>query len=546
MNNNTLFSSFFNFGNKNNDNININTPLHVLVLSPDRPFEGMGGLSVQLKEMVEGCVELCPWLTFSVIGPSMHSSMSPWPIMNQTKNFNQEQNQEQVEIKSQNLISPTTLSNTLSTLSSIPPMPLSPPPPPPSIRYYNCYQRPRMTGLNTSDIWNVITDESNYLLTVMLYNIVPDVLLCFDFSTCSLGWMLKDYYQQKHNKIVPFIFGCSLSYGKWYSDTMQFYKQPFDSTVQFVISKEQRSMFFCDALLCNSSWWKSYFPPFKTVFEIANGIHMVEVDKLTLLSDQDIEQQIKSNYHWLDIINKNNNQSPVSTLSTVSSLSSLSPVSTILPSPLLDSKININENLNNTSNTLNTLNTSKRLKILYIGRLVANKGVQFLLHSQSIPTESDIYFMGDLNGVAVHIKQLLKTIIEKDHRFHYVGKMSGNKKMAFIKSMDCCVFPAIHEPFGIVMLEAAACGVPFFYSTIPGMEEIGSKLGGYPLDIITKNPDQIPVYIGQQLEQFRIKSKQEVEKDQHYLLQQVQQFNWKEICNQYVNMFYQIRNNVQS
>lgn len=514
MNNNNLFFPFFNLGNKNDANINTNIPLHVLVLSPDRPFEGMGGLSVQLKEMIEGCVELCPWLTFSVIGPSMHSSMSSWPIMNQ----NTDQNTDQDEIKSQNLTSFTPSTPSTLITPSTPPIPSSPPPPPPSIRYYNCYQKPRMTGLNTSDILNVITDEPNYLLTVMLHDIIPDVMLCFDFSTCSLGWMLKDYYQQKHNKTVPFIFGCSLSYGKWYSDTMQFYKQPFDSTVQFVISKEQRSMFFCDALLCNSSWWKSYFPPFKPVFEIANGIHMTEVENLTRLSDQDIEQQIKLNYHWLDIINKNNTPTTVST------------------PPSLGSKINMNENPN----------TSKRLKILYIGRLVANKGVQFLLQSQSIPTESDIYFMGDLDGVAVHIKKLLKTIIEKDHRFHYVGKMSGNKKMAFIKSMDCCVFPAIHEPFGIVMLESAACGVPFFYSKIPGMGEIGSKLGGYPLDIINKTPDQIPDYIGQQLEQFRIRSKQEVEKDQHNLLQQVKQFNWKEISGQYVNMFYQLHNNSKS
>ena len=42
----------------------------------------------------------------------------------------------------------------------------------------------------------------------------------------------------------------------------------------------------------------------------------------------------------------------------------------------------------------------------------------------------------------------------------------------FWNSVDICVVPSLIEPFGLVALEALACGVPVIASAVGGLKEI--------------------------------------------------------------------------
>ena len=414
--------------------------INILILSPDSPFHGIGGLSVQLRELVQGCLKNNENIYFHIIGTFMEN--------NEWENKDNEYFHEYGK----------------------------------RLFYYNCYEKQRMIATHENDLLYLISEDSNYLYTALVNNILPDIILAFDFPTCNSGWMLKDFYKEKYNKNIPFIFGCSLSYGKWYSDILKFYEKKMENNVNFTIAKEFRSFMLCDALLCNSPWHQNYFPPIKKYYEIPNGVDYEIIKNYKAFSKDEIKN-------------------------------------------ILISQKGFNKNLEFTDNVI-------RKKILYIGRLVANKGVNFLVDENSIPENCEIYFVGDENGNTSYLKPIIQNLTNTKNNFFFAGKLNGEDKFRFIKSMDCCIFPAIHEPFGIVLLESSACGIPFFYSDIPGTGHLGKFLGGYPLKLNNKN---VISEIYNSLKNFKtdpdnIKN----------ILEKVKYFNWNNIYNQYIKMFQEI------
>ena len=61
----------------------------------------------------------------------------------------------------------------------------------------------------------------------------------------------------------------------------------------------------------------------------------------------------------------------------------------------------------------------------------------------------------------------------------FAGKPSEEEKVAHYSLADAYVMPSSGEGFGIVLLEAAACGVPIIGSTVDGSKEalLGGALG---------------------------------------------------------------------
>ena len=48
--------------------------INILILSPDSPFHGIGGLSVQLRELVQGCLKNNENIYFHIIGTFMENN----------------------------------------------------------------------------------------------------------------------------------------------------------------------------------------------------------------------------------------------------------------------------------------------------------------------------------------------------------------------------------------------------------------------------------------------------------------------------------------
>jgi 1,4-alpha-glucan branching enzyme len=111
--------------------------------------------------------------------------------------------------------------------------------------------------------------------------------------------------------------------------------------------------------------------------------------------------------------------------------------------------------------------------ILYVGRLVIEKGVQHLL--EALPgllgwfTKLKLVIAG--NGpYQRELQQLAETLRIQD-RVHFVGFVTEMERNRLLAECRVAVFPSLYEPFGIVALEAMTAGVPVIVSRTGGLAE---------------------------------------------------------------------------
>jgi len=101
-------------------------------------------------------------------------------------------------------------------------------------------------------------------------------------------------------------------------------------------------------------------------------------------------------------------------------------------------------------------------RILFVGRLEFPKGVQYLLQAFASISHSDaeLWLVGH---ACPEIESCLKEL--EDDRIRIVGEVPhGDISMCYQQS-DVLVFPTICDSFGLVILEAMACGLPVIATT---------------------------------------------------------------------------------
>jgi len=62
--------------------------------------------------------------------------------------------------------------------------------------------------------------------------------------------------------------------------------------------------------------------------------------------------------------------------------------------------------------------------------------------------------------------------LERDGVLSTVGAMPRNQMPSFWNSLNIAVAPSLHEAFGLVALEAMACGIPVVAAAVGGLKEI--------------------------------------------------------------------------
>ena len=112
--------------------------------------------------------------------------------------------------------------------------------------------------------------------------------------------------------------------------------------------------------------------------------------------------------------------------------------------------------------------------ILYVGRLVYEKGVQNLI--SAMPkilngyNDSKLVIVGR-GGMYDELKNQAKAI-GIENKIYFTGYLNSKQVQKMYKCADVAVFPSTYEPFGIVALEAMLAGVPAVVSDIGGLDEI--------------------------------------------------------------------------
>jgi len=135
---------------------------------------------------------------------------------------------------------------------------------------------------------------------------------------------------------------------------------------------------------------------------------------------------------------------------------------------------------------LDTVESRKKLhipqdkKILFsLGLLSERKGFNFLIEAMARikkQRENVICFIGgaDPSGIGLTERQLKKQIRQNglEKYVHLLGSIPENRIVAMMNSCDLFVLPSLSEAFGIVNLEAMACGKPVISTYNGGSDEI--------------------------------------------------------------------------
>ena len=106
--------------------------------------------------------------------------------------------------------------------------------------------------------------------------------------------------------------------------------------------------------------------------------------------------------------------------------------------------------------------------VLFVGNLIKRKNVESLLEAKKI-TRSPYYLV--IVGDGPLFKKLNKKVVDENIR-DVIFMGSRNDVESIIPSCDVLILPSFSESFGLVLIEALACGKPVIGSNVGGITEI--------------------------------------------------------------------------
>ena len=192
---------------------------------------------------------------------------------------------------------------------------------------------------------------------------------------------------------------------------------------------------------------------------------------------------------------------------------------------------------------LDYITGEKVTKILFVGRLVERKGVEYLLEAIKLLTEKEkvkLVIVGDGN-LRKKLEQKKDSLKLNDNQVVFKGKVSENELVNQYKTCDIFVLPAIvdsrgdTEGLGVVLLEAMSFQKPVIASRVGGIADI-IKDKNTGLLVEEKSPEQlreaITFLINNPEKRKRIAKK-------GFVFQQ-QNFSWNKIVNSLINCYKEI------
>ena len=124
--------------------------------------------------------------------------------------------------------------------------------------------------------------------------------------------------------------------------------------------------------------------------------------------------------------------------------------------------------------------------LLYVGGAGPNKNLERLIAAVRRLREShqiELVIAGDRSWDHEELRSALGAATPEWIRLR--GYVSDEELAGFYRNAAVCVFPSLHEGFGLPVLEAMACGTPLACSRIPVLEEVAVNAAAYfdPLSV---------------------------------------------------------------
>lgn len=126
-------------------------------------------------------------------------------------------------------------------------------------------------------------------------------------------------------------------------------------------------------------------------------------------------------------------------------------------------------------------------QILYLGRIAQHKGLEMLVRAWcAIAPErrcgwSLVLAGPDYRGESAAIRALAAKDRARDS-IRFVGFVDGENKRRLLCGSACLALPSKSEALSMVMLEAAAAGLPTIYSVGCGFPELAATGGGWEVE----------------------------------------------------------------
>lgn len=174
--------------------------------------------------------------------------------------------------------------------------------------------------------------------------------------------------------------------------------------------------------------------------------------------------------------------------------------------------------------------------LLNIGQLEEYKGQEYLIKAvKNLPEDIFCYIIGEGK-----LKNKLQNLINELNLQKKVFLIGGNKSreeiVLWLNACDVFILPSISESFGVVQIEAMACGKPVVATFNGGSEDIiiNEKLGFL---VKQKNSNELSNTILKALNN---------KWDKNYILNYARQFTWNNISQKILNVYIEISAKYQS
>jgi glycosyltransferase involved in cell wall biosynthesis len=116
--------------------------------------------------------------------------------------------------------------------------------------------------------------------------------------------------------------------------------------------------------------------------------------------------------------------------------------------------------------------------VLYLGRLVAMKGVETFLRAaaKAAPHTTGTLFVVAGEGPEYPRLLMLAAHLGIADRVLFLGRVSEDERSLLLAAASVFVLPSVVEPFGIAALEAMVAGVPTIVSKTSGVAEVTENI----------------------------------------------------------------------